>query len=167
MFPSSNYKVLVMVLLHGWYIVGGNEEFLNPKIQVLLSFSDITNALLNWAKFSTKHTPSQSSSSKLAAPISRAERVIWTEADCHGMTNDGWLQFNYTQGITYLWLARNKWSFSIPFTVCGITAIYLCHFFFIQIWCVCEKTHTLTISVSPTGIYNAHIPIVLAADYSY
>lgn len=44
---------------------------------------------VNGAKFSFQQTHGGPSPNKEAIPTSGAERAIWTEADCHGMTNDG------------------------------------------------------------------------------
>lgn len=53
---------------------------------------------------------SQCSTSTQTIPTSGAVRVIWTEAERHGMTNDWWLQFNYTLRVSLIcgWLERNE-----------------------------------------------------------
>lgn len=110
---------------------------------------------VNVSEFSSPQTHSQPSPNKRTIPTSGAERVIWTEADCHGMTNDGWLQFNYTLRVSLFcgWLAINE-AFqyrtqSVEFWQ------YIFVIFQTQILCVCERT--LTISLSPLLLFYAHI----------
>lgn len=93
--------------------------------------------------------------------------VVWTEADCHGMTNDGWLQFNYTLRVSLIcaWVEINE-AFHYRTQLAELWR-FIFVIFQMQNWCVWGRT-LLSLSLHPfvVWLYSMHISIVLAADYS-